>query len=176
VIGMLAPKLACPNKEEIMTLTNTAVIRKVFKIRAPNWLIAGSVALLMPFSVAVAQDQALPEGFETQSVLNTGETRDGDTIVYPDGTAQVISVIGTIEPGGRTPLHQHPVPTYVYVLEGQVELRTEGGDPHVYHQGEAYIEALNRDHQLFNTTEEPARVLVVFIGEEGTPTTIASGQ
>jgi quercetin dioxygenase-like cupin family protein len=116
----------------------------------------------------------LPEGFDTKSVLNTQGTRDGDPIRYPDGTAEIISVIGTIEPGGRTPLHQHPVPTYVYVLEGQVELRTEGGDPHVYNQGEAYIEALDRDHQLSNTTDETARILAVFVGAEGTPTTVSA--
>jgi quercetin dioxygenase-like cupin family protein len=144
-------------------------------IKPATWITAVGLALVLPFSAAIAQDeQALPEGFETESVLNTQETRDGDAIRYPDGTAEIISVIGTIEPGGRTPLHQHPVPTYVYVLEGQVELRTEGGDPYVYNQGEAYIEALDRDHQLFNTTDDPAKVLVVFVGAEGTPTTVSA--
>jgi hypothetical protein len=33
------------------------------------------------------------------------------------------------------------VPTYVYILEGEVELH--GGQPHQYKAGEAYIEALN---------------------------------
>jgi quercetin dioxygenase-like cupin family protein len=153
---------------------STHTTRNAFEGRSANWLLAVGLALALPFSAASAQDEALPEGFETERVLTTQETRDGDPIVYPDGTAEIISVIGTIEPGGRTPLHQHPVPTYVYVLEGQVELRTEGGDPHVYRQGEAYIEALNRDHQLFNTSDAPAKVLVVFVGEEGTSTTIAT--
>jgi hypothetical protein len=33
------------------------------------------------------------------------------------------------------------VPTYVYILEGEVELH--GGQPHQYKASEAYIEALN---------------------------------
>jgi len=33
------------------------------------------------------------------------------------------------------------VPTYVYILEGEVELQM--GQPHQYKAGEAYIEALN---------------------------------
>jgi quercetin dioxygenase-like cupin family protein len=132
------------------------------------------VALFMPAGMASAQDDALPAGFATTPVISTGVTRDGDPLVYPSGTPAIISVIGTIEPGGRTPLHQHPVPVYVYILEGEVELRTDGGDPFRYTAGEAYIEALNRDHQLFNVGDAPARVLVVFVGQDGTPTTVAA--
>jgi len=121
--------------------------------------------------VAQAQD-ALPAGFKTQPLLKTGQTRDNEPIVYPTGKPEIISVVGTIEPGGRTPLHEHPVPVYVYVLEGEVELETEGRQPHKYKPGEAYIEALNRKHQLFNKGNSTAKVLVVFVGEEGKPTTI----
>jgi quercetin dioxygenase-like cupin family protein len=120
-----------------------------------------------------AQDSALPAGFKTQSLLKTGMTRDNQPIFYPKtDKPEIISVIGTIEPGGRTPLHEHPIPTYVYVLEGQVELQSEGGHPVTYKTGEAYIEALNHKHQLFNKGSAPARVLVVFVGEEGKPTTV----
>ncbi|MCE9665789.1 cupin domain-containing protein [Halomonas sp. M5N1S17] len=136
-------------------------------------LTLGLVAAL-PFAAALAQDDALPEGFQTEPVLKTTTTRDGDAIVWPEGTPEIVSVIGIIEPGGRTPLHQHPVPVFVYVLEGEVELRTEGGDPHTYGTGEAYIEALNRDHQLFNVTDSDAKILVVFAAAEGQPTTVAS--
>jgi quercetin dioxygenase-like cupin family protein len=122
---------------------------------------------------SLAQD-ALPAGFKTQPLLKTGQTRDGEPIVYPTGKPEIISVTGTIEPGGRTPLHQHPVPVYVYVLEGDVELQTEGREPHKYKTGEAYIEALNRNHQLFNKGSGTAKVLVVFVGEEGKPTTVTA--
>lgn len=135
--------------------------------------LATGLAMAVPAAV-LAQDTALPEGFATEPLLDTTTTRDNDPIAWPQGTPRIISVVGTIEPGGRTPLHQHPVPTFVYVLDGEVELRTEGGDPHTYTTGEAYIEALNRDHQLFNVTDADATVLVVFVGAEGEPTTVAS--
>ena len=151
--------------------------------RQPAWtipgrramrLVAACAALTVPVATAWAQGDPLPAGFETTPVLSTGFTRDGDPLIYPSGTPAIISVIGTIEPGGRTPLHQHPGPVYVYILEGEVELRTDGGDPFRYSAGVAYIEALNRDHQLFNIGAAPAKVLVVFVGEEGTPTTVAA--
>jgi quercetin dioxygenase-like cupin family protein len=129
------------------------------------------VGIAFVSAAAVAQD-ALPAGFKTQPLLKTGQTRDGEPIVYPDGKPEIISVIGTIEPGGRTPLHEHPVPVYVYILEGEVELQTQGGQPHKYKTGEAYIEALNRGHQLFNKSNAMAKVLVVFVGQEGKPTTV----
>ena len=143
-------------------------------------LIIGSVVALYS-STALAQhsagstDHALPAGFETTPVIKTGKTRDGDTMQFPKtDKPEIVSVIGTIQPGGRTPLHQHPIPVYVYVMEGEVELQTEGAQPHNYKTGEAYIESLNRNHQLLNKGSSPARVLVVFIGEEGRPTTIAA--
>ncbi|HET7680070.1 MAG TPA: cupin domain-containing protein [Xanthobacteraceae bacterium] len=120
-------------------------------------------------------DQSLPSGFEAKPLIKSSETRDKQPIVYPKtDKPEIISVIGTIAAGGRTPLHEHPVPTYVYVLEGEVELQSEGGQPQVYKTGEAYIEALNQKHQLFNKSNAPAKVLVVFVGEVGKPTTIAA--
>jgi quercetin dioxygenase-like cupin family protein len=134
---------------------------------AALWLAAPATAL--------AQDSALPAGFKTQPLLKSGQTRDKQPIAYPKtGRPEIISVIGIIEPGGRTPLHEHPVPTYVYVLEGEVELQSDGGQTHRYKAGEAYIEALNRKHQLFNKGSAPAKVLVVFVGEEGKSTTVAA--
>jgi len=149
-------------------------------------ILSTAVATALSASIALAQqqpaasgtaDQALPAGFETKPVLKTGKTRDNDPIQFPrTDKPEIVSVIGTIQPGGRTPLHQHPVPVYVYILEGEVELQTDGAQPHQYKAGEAYIEALNRNHQLFNKGGTPARLLVVFMGEEGKPTTIAAQQ
>ena len=135
-------------------------------VLAAIWLVAGVATVR-------GQDSTLPAGFKTQSLLKSGQTRDNQPIAYPKtDKPEIISVIGIIEPGGRTPLHEHPVPTYVYVLDGEVELQSHGGKPHVYKAGEAYIEALNHQHQLFNKGNVPAKVLVVFVGEEGKPTTI----
>jgi quercetin dioxygenase-like cupin family protein len=135
---------------------------------AAIWLVAAA-------ATAAAQDSALPAGFKSQPLLQAGQTRDNQPITYPKtDKPEIISVIGIIEPGGRTPLHEHPVPTYVYVLEGELELQSHGGKPHRYKAGEAYIEALNHPHQLFNKGNIPAKVLVVFVGEVGKPTTVTA--
>lgn len=120
------------------------------------------------------ENQALPKGFKTTPVLKSAKTADGDALVYPKtDKPEIVSVIGTLDPGGRTPLHQHPVPVYVYVLDGALEVQTEGKSVRNYKAGEAFLESVGLWHQAFNKTDKPVKLLVVFVGEEGKPTTQA---
>lgn len=142
---------------------------------AKGLVIATAMALAAPFP-AFAQDDALPAGFTAEPLIKTSMTRDDELIVYPTGKPEIISVIGTLDKGGRTALHEHPVPVYVYVMEGEVEVKSEGSDPHRYQTGDAFIEAQNRKHQAFNVADGPSKILVVFVGQEGTPTTVTASQ
>lgn len=141
-----------------------------------KWYIAAGAAFALSLSPAwgADSDDALPSGFETQPVLKSGVTADGDPLVMPAGTPEVVSVIGAIQPAGRTARHQHPVPVFVYVLEGELEVQTEGREVRRYRAGEAFLESIGRWHQAFNNSALPTRILVVFVGEEGKPTTVAS--
>lgn len=134
-----------------------------------------SVALGLYLQPGLAQDSsALPEGFEAAPVLKAHQTADGDPLSYPStGNPEIVSVVGTLAPGGRTALHQHPVPVYVYVLEGALAVKSEGGEPRNYSQGEAFLESVNKWHQAFNEGDQPTKILVVFMGEQGKPTTEA---
>jgi quercetin dioxygenase-like cupin family protein len=55
-----------------------------------------------------------------------------------------------------------------------VKPRPPCGQPARYKAGDAYVEALNRDHQLFNVGDAPARLIAVFVSKEGTPPTVAA--
>ena len=142
-----------------------------------KWLSAMVFALLLFGSAASAQEQgdALPSGFESAPVLKSGETADGDPIKYPQtDSPEIVSVVGTLQPGGRTARHQHPIPVFVYVLEGELEVQTEGRDARSYKAGDAFMESVNTWHQAHNKGSAPAKILVVFMGEAGKPTTIAA--
>lgn len=118
-------------------------------------------------------DQALPKGFKTTPVLKSVQTASDMKIEYSKGgQAEVVSVIGELEPGGRTSRHQHPVPVFVYVLEGTLTVQADGGQPREYAPGKAYIEDINHWHQALNKGTAPVKILVVFMGEQGKPTTI----
>jgi quercetin dioxygenase-like cupin family protein len=136
-------------------------------------LLAGAGISCLALSAAWGQDSAaLPKGFKTTPLLKSGKTADGDSLAYPaTGKPEVVSVIGVLDPGGRTALHQHPVPVYVYVMEGTLEVQTEGKGVRSYKTGEAFLESVGHWHQAFNRTGQPAKLLVVFVGEEGKPTT-----
>ena len=144
-----------------------------------RWVL-GITALVVVGLVAVGvaqqpagDDQALPKGFKVTPVLKTGKTASGGKIEYPKpAQPEVVSVIGELEPGGRTARHQHPVPVYVYVLEGTFTVQADGGEPRDYKSGQAFMEDINHWHQGFNKGTTPVKILVVFMGEEGKPTTI----
>ena|SRR5436309_1986490 len=138
-----------------------------------RFAIVSLVSLALLVTATAQDDQALPKGFKTTPVLKSVQTASNMKIEYPRaGQAEVVSVIGELEPGGRTPRHQHPVPVFVYVLDGTITVQTDGGEPREYTPGKAFVEDVNHWHQALNKGTAPVRILVVFMGEEGKPTTI----
>ena len=136
--------------------------------------VTAGAALLSSGAARAQEDSALPKGFSAVPVLKSGKTADGDPLAYPQTqNPEVVSVIGTLEPKGQTALHRHPVPVFVYILEGQLAVQTEGKERRQYKAGEAFLESVNIWHQAFNEGDQPAKLLVLFIGEEGKPTTEA---
>ena len=143
------------------------MIRVVIAAISSIILVTGSAAQ------TAGDEQALPKGFKTTPVLKGTQTASNLKLEYPKtGKAEVVSVIGEVEPGGRTSRHQHPVPVFVYVLEGTLTVQADGGQPREYRPGQAFLEDVNHWHQAFNKTSESVKILVVFMGEEGKPTTI----
>jgi quercetin dioxygenase-like cupin family protein len=136
-------------------------------------IIAAVSAVLAQQHPQHGASDALPTGFETKPVIKSTKTADGDAIQFPTGgTPEIVSVIGTLQPGGRTARHQHPVPVYVYVLEGELQVQTDGKEPRQYKSGEAFLESVNTWHQASNKGSTPTRILVVFVGQEGMPSTV----
>ena len=75
-----------------------------------------------------------------------------------------------VPPGLRAPLHHHDGWQFIYVLEGAVVSQMDGGPAARYEQGDAWYEGRGQRHLLFgNEGDQPAKVLVLFITEPGTP-------
>jgi quercetin dioxygenase-like cupin family protein len=127
-------------------------------------LLCGCACLLLVVSPAIAAEPYEAEGFEGQPVLVTTQTADGGVISYPSaGAPQIVAVVLTIQPGGRSDLHHHPVPAFVYVLEGEFELR-QGNVAWTIKAGEALVEPIESKLQAFNPGSVPTKVLVVHVG------------
>ncbi|HVY18935.1 MAG TPA: cupin domain-containing protein [Bauldia sp.] len=128
----------------------------------PSWLVAAAIFSFVASS-AVAEEPYEAFGSSGEPLLEATETVDGTTLAYPTvGAARLFSIRLTVEPGGRTLLHHHPVPTYVYVLEGEFELHY-GDTVKTFKAGEALVEPLNKPTQVFNRGTVPLKMLVVQI-------------
>ena len=135
-----------------------------------NLLLATGATLALFVSAAVADEAANKAvGVEATPLLKVTQTNTGGPLKYPQtDKPEMTSVIVTVQPGGRTSLHQHPVVTYVYMLEGEADLKV-GDKTFHYKAGDAWIEPIDTPNQLFNPGTVPTKNLVVFVGEEGKP-------
>ncbi len=108
-------------------------------------------------------------GFRATAVFQGTRTVIGQEIQFPLFRNQITALLIEIAPGGETGRHQHPAPTFVYVLEGTVTIGIEGHPQAVYTSGQAFLEAVNTWHNGRNLGTTPLKLLVVFSGEEGKP-------
>lgn len=144
------------------------------KIHHSARLLATGATFMLFLSTANAEDIHKSAGAEGKEILKATETVVGGPLRYPQTSKpEITSLIVTIQPGGHTNLHQHPVVTYVHVLEGEAELHI-GEEIFHYKAGDTWIEPIDTLNQLFNPGTVPLKNLVVFVGAEGQPNSIAA--
>ena len=66
-----------------------------------------------------------------------------------------------------TPWHEHLVPMYACVLEGEIVVDCGDKGVKTLKEGEAMIEAVNFRHRGANNTYKKAKILVVYVGASG---------
>ena len=85
---------------------------------------------------------------------------------------EVIMYIADVIPGGMSGRHSHPGPEVAYVLEGSLVVEPEGKPALTLKKGESFHNPAKAVHNAKNgSTTQPAKVLVVLIGEKGAPLT-----
>lgn len=104
---------------------------------------------------------------------DTSATVAGEAIHYPAGSpSQVVAQIVTILPGQTSGWHRHGVPTFGYILSGQLEVEYDGLGRHQLAAGDHLMEAMKVAHNATNLGTEPVRILVVFMGATGKPAVV----
>jgi len=107
----------------------------------------------------------------------------GDATIVPlleQELAGVPGQVGTMitvsyPPGGSTAAHRHPgANTFVYVLEGEIEMAVAGGEVVKLGPGQTYYESPDDLHTVSRNASDsvPARFLVMFVHERGQPTLV----
>ncbi len=67
------------------------------------------------------------------------------------------------DPGAQSDPHQHPGPTVIYVLDGQLQEVSGSGATRILRQGEAVWNPARTRHNVRNLTDRPARALAVHL-------------
>ena len=136
---------------------------------------AFALALLLGAATITAGAQPAPigpVGLKLTPVLETATTITGQPIRFPQGDNQFTAVLAEVAPGGQVGRHMHPVPLFVYMLEGTLSIEMDGHGTHTFSAGQGFAEVTNAWHNGRNLTDKPVRFLIVFSGQKGTPNLI----
>ena len=125
-------------------------------------------ALAAAVSIAISGAAWAGEPAKITPILQASTTANGTPISYPKtDKPEIMAVMVEIPPGGEMGKHRHPVPTFVYVMEGAIDVPTEGGETRHYKAGDAFLEVVNTVHNGVNNGNTPAKALAVFVSEQG---------
>ncbi len=127
---------------------------------------AVSLALL---SLGILSAPVLADGYPAIKLYSGSTTVTGEEIAYPTaGKAHVNALIVTLAPGEKTMLHQHGVPVFIHILDGEVTVDYGDKGKKTFRQGESFLEAMQVTHAGMNSGSVPVRILAVYMGSEGT--------
>ncbi len=111
-------------------------------------------------------------GIKVTEVMKTTQGWDGNPLAYPSGQAEVTGQVVEFAPGAETAWHQHPVPSFAYLLDGTLEVTLQDGSKKVLHKGDAVAETVNTIHRGRNIGKEPVRLVVFYTGAKGQVLTV----
>ena len=113
----------------------------------------------------------LPAMLTAEEILRSQTSWDGGEIEYPAGQAEITSFILRLEEGSVPKFHCHPVPTFGYVLHGEVEIETLDGNKTILKQGESAIEVMRTVHRG-RAIGGPAQIVVFYAGAVDVPNNV----
>jgi len=129
-----------------------------------------ALALLLFSPVAVFAVDENPAVKVTQ-LLKTTDGWDGKQIAYPEGQAELTALLVEIAPGESTGWHQHPVPSFGFLLEGMLEIALTDGRVKRMQPGEALSEVTGTMHIGRALGKTPVKIVVFYAGAVGKPLT-----
>jgi quercetin dioxygenase-like cupin family protein len=119
------------------------------------------IVTIAAFALTSAAQAADAPKISVQSITRTGTTITGEKIEVPSNP-EVVTSIATFPPGAELPIHKHPYPHYVYVLEGNLTVfNVDSGKSFVAKQGQFIVETNANWHYGKNEGAVPVKLLVI---------------
>ena len=130
-----------------------------------------AVAMLLFSPIPVLAIDETPAVKVTQ-LLKTTSAWDGKQIVYPEGQAEMTALLIEIAPGESTGWHQHPVPSFAFLLEGTLEITLTDGRTKRMQPGDALSEVTDTMHMGRALSKTPVKIVVFYAGSVGKALTV----
>jgi quercetin dioxygenase-like cupin family protein len=141
---------------------------------ASCWVMCGWAHAAEPPSAVAPEPAPVAAAVPVQSkiLMRTQTSWDGKPLVFKEGPGEVSALYVEIAPGAQTGWHQHPVPNFAYMLEGELEISLKDGRINRVKAGDALAEVVQVLHNGRNPSAAQAAKLVVFyMGGIGIPLT-----
>lgn len=133
-------------------------------MKISSLVVSGLIAMMFqPVALALEPSAQV----QVSTVLKAQTSWDGKPIVYPSGKAEVSGLVVELAPGAQTGWHSHPVPSFAFVLEGELEIEQRNGGVKRLKAGEAVAEVVNTFHNGRNIGTVPVKLVVIYAGTVG---------
>ncbi len=110
---------------------------------------------------------------EMDVLVKSDKMWDGTSLPDCSDEETEVSIIKiTIPPHTALPVHKHPVINAGYLISGSLTVHSEAGGEKHLKSGDGLIELVDKWHYGRNDGDEPAVIVVVYVGAVGQPLTI----
>lgn len=118
--------------------------------------------------------------FFCTGAVSAAEGGDKTTTVFSRALPNVpgktlTAIVIDYPPGGKSGVHRHAGSVFAYILSGAVRSENSATGPvRVYKTGESFFEPPGSKHLVSEnvSTTEPARILAIFVADDGTNLTV----
>ncbi len=111
-------------------------------------------------------------GVNVTPLMKTTQSWDGKTIQYPTGQAEITGLLVEIAPSKATGWHEHPVPSFAYMLSGTLEVTLKSGQTKQLKAGDTLAEVIDTGHIGRNIGTDNVKLIVFYTGAVGKALTI----
>ena len=114
-------------------------------------------------------DRQADSGIEVQELMRADASWNGVAYrAYPQGTAEPVVAKITIPAHKELGWHSHPMPSFAYVLSGEITVEDKDGNKKRFTAGDVMPETVNTAHRGL-VGDRPATFIVFYAGTKGMP-------
>ena len=114
-------------------------------------------------------DRQADSGIEVQQLMRADASWNGAAYgAYPEGAAEPVVAKITIPAHKELTWHSHPMPSFAYVLSGEITVEDKDGNKKHFTAGEVMPETVNHAHRGL-VGDQPATFIVFYARTKGMP-------